>query len=303
MELYKKYRPTKFNQIKGQKTVVSLIREKLKTNDLPQSLLLTGPTGTGKTTLARIIKTKLGCIDHDYIEINGAESRGIDTVREIKKNMLLAPMGSPCRIWHIDECHQLTNEAQTAFLKILEDTPAKIRFILSTTSHKQLLPTVVGRCMKLELRSLSTDELFDLLDTVLTLEGREVSEDVLEKIVFLAEGSARNCLVYLDQVLSCKDEESQKDCLVSQDLETHGITLARQLMNQKTTWRDITATLEHLVDQPEKTRYIVLGYAAAVLAKKRDDRAYQIITTFRESLIHVGKAGLYANCYEIITKN
>lgn len=302
MELYKKYRPTKFNQIKGQKEVKEILRSKLRENDLPQNVLLCGPTGTGKTTLAYIIRERLGCISHDFIELNAADDRGIDTIRDIKRTMSLSPLGSPCRIWLLDECHHLTTEAQTALLKLLEDIQPKARFFLATTSPEQLLPAVVGRCMKLELKRLTDLEISELISNICTVEEIELDNEVIDKIAQVANGSARAALSELDKVRIYSDKESQLECLSSSSVETFGINLARILMNKKSSWEDVIRVMNGMTETPEKVRYVVLGYAAAVLGKKRDHRAYQIITAFRDSVITSGKAGLLANCYEIILK-
>ena len=133
MELYKKHRPSYLEDVFGQPEAVKVLGSMIEKDDLPHSILFTGPSGVGKTTLARILKEELECHANDFKEINCADFRGIDTIRDIRNNMnRQSLMGGPL-IWLIDEAHKLTNDAQTAFLKMLEDTPKHVYFFLATT--------------------------------------------------------------------------------------------------------------------------------------------------------------------------
>jgi len=141
VELYRKYRPTKFSQVLGQREAIATLANMGKRRAVPHCLLFTGPSGVGKTTLIRILREKLGCKEHDYVEINAAEARGIDTIRDIQRRLTLSPLSGRCRVWAIDECHRLTTDAQSALLKILEDTPPTAYFMLATTEPNKLLTT------------------------------------------------------------------------------------------------------------------------------------------------------------------
>ena len=121
-------------------------------------ILFTGPSGTSKTTLARIYKNHIGCSDMDFVELNAANFKGIDTVRDIIRDMNLSPMKGPVRMWLIDECHKMTNDAQNAFLKSLEDVPSHVRFCLATTDSSKLLKTLVSRCHKVQTKLLTAEK-------------------------------------------------------------------------------------------------------------------------------------------------
>ena len=207
MELYKKHRPKNFEDLIGQTTAVRLLSKKMKSNNLPHTVLLTGPSGCGKTTVARILKRLLKCSKGDYKEINTADHRGIEDIREVNRRMRQAPIDGDCRIWLIDEAHKLTNDAQNAFLKMLEDTPKHVYFILATTHPQKLIKTIRTRSTQIDLKSLSNKDLEKLLLSISEKEKFNLPEDVLEKIIENSDGSARKALVLLDQVIELDEEE------------------------------------------------------------------------------------------------
>ena len=147
MELYKKHRPKRLKDVLGCDGIKKQIQRCPDGSHLAHSILITGPSGCGKTTIARIVAQKiLKTSDTDLMEINCADFRGIEMVRDIRSRMSLAPMGGQARTWIIDEAHQLTTQAQDAFLKILEDQPRHVYFILCTTDPSKLITTVKNRC-------------------------------------------------------------------------------------------------------------------------------------------------------------
>src|SRR5687768_10085551 len=123
--LYKKHRPKTLKGIVGQDGAVASLQKMIDRNLIPHAILFTGDSGVGKTTIARILKDHLECGDPDFIEVNAADSKGIDMVRDIRSRAGLSPMAGPCRVWLIDEAHKLTTDAQNCILKILEDGPRK----------------------------------------------------------------------------------------------------------------------------------------------------------------------------------
>ena len=131
MSLYLQYRPIELSQLKGNADIVATLEGMLDNRtSCPHAFLLHGPTGCGKTTIGRIIASSLGCKDSDFTEVDSADFRGIDTIREIRKSSQFMPTHGDVRVWLIDECHKMTNDAQNALLKILEDTPTHIYFVL-----------------------------------------------------------------------------------------------------------------------------------------------------------------------------
>ena len=124
MSLYHEHRPETLDEMEGNESTIKALRSVLSKpkNEIPHAFLLTGESGCGKTTLARIIKTKLACSDYNYKEVDSADFRGIDTIREIRRHMKLKGLGGGIRIWLLDECHMISRDGMNALLKALEDT-------------------------------------------------------------------------------------------------------------------------------------------------------------------------------------
>lgn len=303
-ELYKRYRPKLWKEVIGQREAVGVLRTWCEQNKVPHFVLFTGHSGCGKTTLARIMKKKLDCGDNDFQEVNCADFNGIDTIREIRRRMGAAPLGGKVRIWLVDECHTLTTAAQNAFLKMLEDTPEHVYFFLATTDPQKLLPTVKTRANEVKVKLLSPKDMTTLITTVVSKEGKVVSEEVVDKLVEHAEGSARKGLVLLHQVLGLDNEEDQLQAIAANDTKTQAIEIARALINPRTTWPEMTKILKGCeIDDAESLRYMVLGYCTNVLlgAGKLSSRAALVIQSFRDNFYDSKKAGLVIACYEVIS--
>ena len=298
-ELYKKHRPRTLKAMIGTDSTATALENMLAQGTLPHTILFHGPSGCGKTTLARILKTRLECHDMDFKEMNCSDFRGIDTIREIARLMHLAPTGGKVRVWLLDEVHQLSRDGQHAALKILEDTPEHVYFLLCTTDPQKLLKTILTRCCEMPVRLLTHGELTKLVQRVCKREKADISEDTLEEIVNSAQGSARTALVLLDKVLNLKEEERAEAIQQKLAEENEAIELCRALI-RKDPWKKITGILKNLKEDPEKIRYAVLGYARAVLLKKKDLQAYNIILAFQDNFYDSKAAGLVRACFEAV---
>jgi DNA polymerase-3 subunit gamma/tau len=302
MELYKKYRPKTFKGVLGQEAAVSSLVKLIEKGQVPHAILLSGPSGCGKTTIARILKNVLQCSDADFTELNCADFKGIDMIRDIRRHSSLHPLAGKCRMWVIDEAHKLTNDAQNAFLKILEDTPSHVYFVLCTTDPQKLLKTIITRCTEIKLQPLSHKDLTLLIQRVAYKEGAQLSEEVVDEIVEAADGSARKALVILEQVLQLPPEQ-QVDAVRSMSLnKDKAIDLARALIDPRTQWADVAKILSNLDDDPEAVRNLVLEYARKVLlgGGKLAPRAFKVIDVFSANFWDSKRAGLAAACYEVL---
>lgn len=304
VELYKKHRPTKLSEVVGQADAIRMLTEMGRKNAIPHTLLFSGPSGCGKTTLARILREKLQCGDKDFHELNAADDRGIDIVREIRQHSGLAPITGKCRIWLIDETHQLTSQAQESFLKLLEDTPRHVYFFLATTDPAKLKKTIITRCTEIRVVPLKDGDAKKLIIDIAKAEGKAIEEDVVAKIVELSEGSARKALVLLHQVINMECEGDKLDALQKADSNRQAIEIARALMNPKVRWPEIAAIIKNVEEEPETIRRIILGYMATVsLSKSNPVREVQIIEAFLEPFFNSGRAGLVQACAVVVLQS
>jgi DNA polymerase III gamma/tau subunit len=277
-----------------------MLAEMGKRNAIPHALLLTGESGVGKTTIARILKDKLRCSSTDYTELNAAKDRGIDIVREIDRAAGLAPIAGPVRVWTIDEFHQVTTQAQESFLKVLEDTPEHVYFFLCTTDPQKLKRTIITRCTEIKLKRINATDMRKLLDRVVEEEGKTATDDVQDKIVEMSEGSARRALVLLHQVINLESEDEQLDALSKADVKRVAIDLCRILMKPKPTWREVAQTVKAIDDDAESVRWMVLGYMNTVALGNNPKRAVQVIEAFSEPYFNTKLSGLLYSCASIV---
>jgi len=497
-ELYKRYRPANFGEVIGQDDVVRQLVDFGRRRQIPHFLLLVGPSGTGKTTVARILRKKMGCGDVDYREINASDYRGIDMVREIRSNMSLAPISGKCRMWMIDECfpagtvvsvvggkkpiervqmgdrvytvdgiscvkkvfqnavtldrlvrlhfsdgrtivttrqhrflteegwveagdldiglgiyrvgdsdkgserhgisdllqsrhweqetqignrgrwewpsvekgyiarqkenpsaravrvdcveiykpgcndesfagvvgdserrsglvtfydlqvaghpsyfveglpvhncHQLTSDAQNGLLKILEDTPPHCYFVLSTTDPQKLKRTIITRATQLNFRLLSSKDLRQVIDDVVEKEKTSLSDEVMDRLVDVAEGSARKALVLLHSIIGMKTEDDQLQAIAKGDFKAKSIELARLLMKPGANWAEVSALLKGMDEEVEQMRYMVLGYCRSVLlgGGRMARRAAAVIDRFQDAMYESKAAGFALACWDVL---
>lgn len=301
-ELYRRHRPVSFKQVIGQPDAVKILNEMVKNSRIPHAILFTGGSGCGKTTLARILRVKLDCGESDFMEINAADFRGIDMVREIRNRMNLSPIGGTTRIYLIDEAHQLSSQAQNALLKMLEDTPKHVYFFMATTDPLKLLSTIRTRCTEVKLKELSPAAMKELLLSVADKEGIELGEEVLDRLIEHAEGSARKALVILNQVMGLPDEDARMNAIENSDHKSKGIELARALLNPGTKWAEVALLLKGLEEEPESIRYLVLGYASNVMlgGGKMAPRAFKIADIFQHNFYDSKRAGLVLACWAVV---
>jgi DNA polymerase III gamma/tau subunit len=285
----------------GNENTTSALRSMMERDEIPHTLLFTGPSGCGKTTLARIVAKRLKCSEHDLQELNTADFRGIDTIRDVIRNMSLCPMSGPCRVWILDECHSLTKDGQHALLKALEDTPKHVYFLLATTDPEKLLPTIKTRCVTFDVKPLS-DKLMDvLLKTVIQKEGVDnIPQETIDQIVQDSLGSARMALSILDKVVNM-DPADMLVAAKQQASQTNvAIDLCRALIGKRP-WREISKIIQGLDQEPESVRRAVLGYASAVLLKSGQPQAYVVLDCFRQDFFTTGKSGLTMSAYAAVS--
>ena len=222
--LYRIYRPSNFDELIGQDNIVRILKNSIINNKIAHAYIFTGPRGTGKTSTAKIFARALNCPNSkngipcgecdnclnfdtspDIIELDAASNNGVDYIREIRDNVLIAPAFSKYKIYIIDEVHMLSNSAWNAFLKTLEEPPQNVIFILATTEIQKVPITVLSRCQRFDFNRIDRVLIQKKLKEVCKLENIKYKDDAIEEISFLSEGCMRDALSILDQLSKVSD--------------------------------------------------------------------------------------------------
>jgi len=222
--LARKYRPQTFEQVIKQDHVTRTLTNAISLNRVAHAILLTGPRGTGKTTVARIMAKAMNCKDGpasipcnkcrscreitsgssaDVYEIDGASNNGVEQIRALRENVKYMPAYSRYKIYIIDEVHMLTIAAFNALLKTLEEPPSHIMFVFATTEPNKIPITILSRCQRYDFRHIDIESLSEHMKGLCTKEGFDIPIESLELIAREAGGSMRDALSLLDQVISC----------------------------------------------------------------------------------------------------
>lgn len=203
--LYRKYRSRSLEEIVGQEHIVDTLRSALKSDRVSHAYLLTGPRGTGKTSIARILAHEINGLEYtdephlDIIEIDAASNRRIDEIRDLRERVATAPASAKYKVYIIDEVHMLTKEAFNALLKTLEEPPAHVVFILATTEAHKLPETIISRTQRYSFQPVALDKVVAHLQSIAKQEKIAISDDALQLIAEHGEGSFRDSISLLDQ--------------------------------------------------------------------------------------------------------
>lgn len=230
ISLYRKYRPTTFNEVVGQEIVVKILQNSILNNKISHAYLFSGPRGTGKTSIAKIFSKAINCLNNsgdvcnncdvcnkkfdeliDIVEIDAASNNGVDEIREIRNNSKLLPSVLKYKVYIVDEVHMLSTSAFNALLKTLEEPPKHVIFILATTEINKIPSTVLSRCQKFDFKKISECDIEKRLKYILDVENKKLNDNIIKLIAKLGEGGLRDSINLLDQALSLNKEDIVED--------------------------------------------------------------------------------------------
>jgi len=279
--LYRTYRPKDFNEVAGQRHITQTLKNALANDKVAHAYLFSGPRGTGKTSIAKILAKAVNCVNaptanpcnvcenclgiqdgtiSDVIEIDAASNNGVDEIRELRDKVKYLPGYVKYKVYIIDEVHMLSQGAFNALLKTLEEPPAHVIFILCTTELQKVIPTIQSRCQRFDFKAISTIDIIAKLKEIIAQENIIIEEDAIKQIATYAEGGLRDAISLLDQVYSFNPgnvvlEDVNQICgAVSMQTQ---IELAKALINFDST--KAISLLNNLISHGKEVKKITLN--------------------------------------------
>ena len=250
--LARKWRPKTFADMIGQEHITRTLQNALVSQKTAHAYLFVGPRGIGKTSVARIFAKALNCekapiknpccecdsclsiadgSNIDIIEIDGASNNSVNDVRNLRDEVLYSPVKSRYKVYIIDEVHMLSNQAWNALLKTLEEPPAHVKFLFATTEVHKILPTVLSRCQRFDLRRIPENLIVQKLSQIAESENVRISSNAVRAIARAADGGMRDALSLMDQMIAFHLSETDEEITEEQILNTFGLTAPEKLYN------------------------------------------------------------------------
>ncbi|MBR3164457.1 DNA polymerase III subunit gamma/tau [Candidatus Saccharibacteria bacterium] len=230
--LYRRYRPRSLKEVIGQSQVTDVLKRSLENHKINHAYLFIGPRGTGKTSVARIFAHEINGFDYeleddyiDIVEIDAASNTGVDNIRDLREKAIVAPSTGQYKVYIIDEVHMLSKGAFNALLKILEEPPAHVVFIMATTDAYKVPITISSRCQTFTFKLATPEIMLDYLKEIVKKEKINIDSDALQLVVQRGGGSFRDTLSLLDQVSNLSDSSDKP---ITLELLTNALGLPQQ---------------------------------------------------------------------------
>ena len=286
MSLHTKYRPTTWKEVVGHSKIVSSMKTAVE-KKLSRAFLLTGPSGLGKTTLARVLANAVGCQKQDLLEVDAATYTGIDDMRGVMNTLQYKPLRGDTKSIIIDECHALSAQAWKALLKSIEEPPSWVYIVLCTTDVGKVPKTIQTRCMTYNLKPVPVEVLEDLLNSIADKEQITYGKGILEFCAKQAQGSPRQAIVNMEACINAKNKAEAAELLemVTED-DVQVVDLARALL-KRASWREVQKLLSGMRSTPaESARHVIRAYMTNVILGAKDEntagRAMEILDAFNK---------------------
>ena len=300
--LYRKWRPQSFSEVHGQDAVTRTIRNSVASGRLAHAYLFCGPRGTGKTTIGRLLAKAANCADQkdgepcnecescrafiegraiDFIEQDAASQSRVEDIRQLRENVALTPMSAERKVYLLDEVHMLSNSAQNALLKTLEEPPPHIIFVLATTEAHKVQSTIASRCQRFDLKRIPVAAIVDRLSHICTEEGFEIERESLDEIARSATGSLRDAINSLEQVVtyygtSPSDEQVREALGLSVDARSGQLARAAMAGDLAESLRTIAAVRDDGTDMKQYSKQVLMYLRGLLLAKAGASEALEL---------------------------
>ena len=303
--LYNQYRPKKFSDFVGNDAVIKAISGKIKSGKIPSVILLQGPYGCGKTSLARVIASSIKTDKWDTIEYDSSVIGNIADIRNIVAASKIKPQKSEYKVYIIDEIHTASKEAKDGLLKWCEDTPSHVIIILCTTEPFKMNKGVVTRCLEYKMSPLEPEQIKEVLSRVVTKEKLSITDKVLNRISKISDGSPRLAISKLESVIGLSESEALLVVDLPEESESGTLYDLFKIMMNDGKWEEYTKIIKSLTEQPESIRRAALGYFNAVLLNQSEKKLgfakliAGIVEILEPNWFDGGKASLTRCCFEI----